>query len=77
MNMIYRNDTLYVDIFENDDLGNMMSIKRKIFSIIDQYQVDNVVINLKNKNNVSKGMLNSLICDYHKNYRGNIIVDIK
>lgn len=76
MNMVYKDDTLYVDILNNDEINNILHLKRQIFSVLDQYEVGNVIINLRG-NNYNKTLMNHLICDYHKNYKGNFIIDIK
>ena len=75
MNMIYKDDTLYIDILNNDEINNISHIKKQIFSVLNQYEVGNVVINLRGEYN--KMLMNDLICDYHKNYKGNFIIDIK
>ena len=75
MNMIYKDDTLYIDILNNDEINNISHIKKQIFSVLNQYEVGNVVVNLKG--NYNKALMNDLICDYHKNYKGNLIIDIK
>ncbi len=76
MNMVYKDDTLYVDILNNDEINNILHLKRQIFSVLNQYEVGNVIINLRG-NNYNKTLMNHLICDYHKNYKGNFIIDIK
>lgn len=76
MNMVYKDDTLYVDILNNDEINNILHLKRQIFSVLNQYEVGSVIINLRG-NNYNKTLMNHLICDYHKNYKGNFIIDIK
>ena len=76
MNMVYKDDTLYVDILNNDEINNILHLKRQIFSVLNQYEVGNVIINLRG-NNYNKTLMNHLICDYHKNYKGNFIIYIK
>ena len=74
MNMVYKDDTLYVDILNNDEINNILHLKRQIFSVLNQYEVGNVIINLRG-NNYNKTLMNHLICDYHKNYKGNFIIE--
>ena len=76
MNMIYKDDTLYVDVVSNDEIDNILHMKKQLFSVLNQYEVGNVIINLKG-NSYNKTLMNDLICDYHKNYKGNLIIDIK
>lgn len=77
MNMIYKDDTLYIDILNNDEINNISYIKKQIFSVLNQYEVGNVVVNVRGNTSYNKSMLNDLIYDYHKNYKGNFIIDIK
>ena len=77
MNMIYKDDTLYIDILNNDEIDNISHIKRQIFSVLNQYEVGNVVVNVRGGTVYNKALMNDLICDYHKNYKGNFIIDIK
>ena len=76
MNMVYKDDTLYVDILNNDEINNILHIKKQLYSVLNQYEVGNVIINLRG-NNYNKMLMNYLISDYHKNYKGNLIIDIK
>ena len=75
MNMIYKDETLYVDILNDNEIDNILHIKKQIFSVLNQYEVGNVVVNIRG--NYNRALLNDLICDYHKNYKGNFIIDIK
>ena len=77
MNMIYKDDTLYIDIFNNDEIENISHIKRQIFSVLNQYEVGNVIVNVRGGTAYNKALMNDLIFNYHKNYKGNIIIDIK
>ena len=40
MNMVYKDDTLYVDILNNDEINNILHLKRQIFSVLNQYGID-------------------------------------
>lgn len=76
MNMVYKDETLYVDIFSGEEIDNINHIKRQMFSVLSEYEMNNVVINIIG-GNYNKSLINDLIYDYHKNYKGNMIIDIK
>lgn len=76
MNMVYKDETLYVDIFSGEEIDNISHIKRQMFSVLNEYEMNNVVINIIG-GNYNKSLINDLVYDYHKNYKGNLIVDIK
>lgn len=77
MNMIYKNDTIYIDMIGNIDGDDMRQLKRRLFSVLDQYEVENVVINVKSVFNLNRNLMNSLVKEYHKNYRGSLTIDTK
>ena len=77
MNMIYKDETLYVDIFSGDEIDNINHIKRQMFSVLNQYEMNNVVINILGGSGYNKALINDLIYDYHKNHKGNLVIDIK
>ncbi len=77
MNMIYKDETLYVDIFSGEEIDNINHIKRQMFSVLNQYEMNNVVINILGGGGYNKSLINDLVYDYHKNYKGNLIIDIK
>ncbi len=77
MNMIYKNDTIYIDMIGNVDGDDMRQLKRRLFSVLDQYEVENVVINVKSVFNLNRNLMNSLVKEYHKNYKGSLTIDTK
>lgn len=74
MRIIFNDDTLYVDIEGNIGVLEMNIIKSRVFSILDQYEVDNIVVNFKEVFNLNKKTISSFIEEYHKKYNGNIRV---
>jgi hypothetical protein len=76
MNMIYKDETLYVDIMSIDEINNINHIKKQLFSVLNEYEMNNVVINIMG-GNYNKKLINDLIYDYHRKYKGKLIIDIK
>ncbi len=77
MNMIYKDDTLYVDLSGDVGAKEMIMMKERVFSVLNQYDVDNVVINVKSVFKLNRNMMNSFVNEYKKNYKGNILIDSK
>lgn len=77
MNMIYKDDTLYVDLSGDVGAKEMLMMRDRVFSILNQYDVDNVVINVKSVFKLNRNMMNSFVNEYKKNYKGNILIDSK
>ena len=72
MRMIFDNDTLYVDIEGEVGQIEMNYIKKRVFSVLDQYEVGNVIVNTKNVFNNLK--IKSLVKEYKDKYNGNFLV---
>jgi UTP:GlnB (protein PII) uridylyltransferase len=77
MNMIYKDDTLFVDLVGEVGMKEINMMKERVFSVLNQYEVDNVVINVKNTFRLNRNVMNTFIDEYHKNYKGNILIDNK
>ena len=73
MNIYYTNNTLYVNLNERIDDFNISMLKKRVFNILDDYDIENIVLNIvtDNKNNI---LLDDFINDYNKKYHGNILI---
>ncbi len=76
MNMIYQDDTLYVDLSGELGAKEMNIMRERVFSVLNQYEVDNVVINAKGVFKLNRHMMNSFVNEYKRNYKGNILIDL-
>lgn len=77
MNMIYKDDTLYVDLSGEVGSKEMTMLKDRVFSVLNQYEVGNVVINVKSVFKFNRHMMNSFVNEYKRNYKGSILIDSK
>lgn len=77
MNIVYKNDTLFVDLKGDLDDLTINEMKNRLFSILDQYDVDNVVINTKEVFNSNKTVFNTFLNEYRRNYKGKIKLENK
>lgn len=75
MRIIFKDDILYVDIEGN--IGNIEFniVKSRIFSILDQYEVENIVVNTYNIFNLNRKDMNSFVKEFHMKYNINILVN--
>ena len=71
MNIIFKNDTLFVDM----EGENMEDKKEKIFDIVSGFEVNNVVINSGGNSRSNKKELNKFLNEYKERYDGNIVID--
>lgn len=74
MNMIYENDTLYVDLEGDMDIREVSILKERLFSVLDQYDIYNVVLNTKNSIGLNKKKINLIKKEYKGRYNGNFKV---
>lgn len=73
MNIFYTNNTLFVNLNEIIDDDNVNILRKRIFGILDDYDIENIVLNIiaNNKNNY---LIDDFIKEYHQKYNGNILV---
>ena len=67
MNMVYTDDTLFVDLSGEVDLKNF---KRKLFSVLEIYPANNVVISVTDVFNYKKRDYENIKEDYKRVYKG-------
>lgn len=75
MRIIFNDDTLYVDVEGNIGQIELNIIKKRLFSILDQYEVDNIIVNTNNVFNLKENRFNSFVDEYYKRYSGNILIN--
>ena len=74
MEMIYTNNTLYVNIEERINFSLINKLRHKVYRIIDNYHIKNIEINILNNQHYDTSLITELIEDYKTKYNGNLIV---
>ena len=74
MEMIYTNNTLYINIEERINFSLIKNLQSKIYRIIDNYHISNIEISILNDTHYDTSLINDLISDYKIKYNGKIIV---
>ncbi len=72
--MEFSRNTLYVNLEGNINKDNIMKLKRKIYYIIDEYNVFDIVINVKNGEYIDTDAFYNFLDEYDIKYGGNLIV---
>ena len=72
---IYHNQTLFVNLNGEYNSKNISILKRKLYSIIDQYGINDIVIDRKQITQFDKNAFYDMLDDYDIKYGGNLIVD--
>ena len=52
MDIFYTNNTLYVSLEKEIDIDSISILRNKVFSILDDYEINNIVISLQNNHNM-------------------------
>ena len=67
MNIFYSNETLFVDLFGEVEINK---VRNKVFSILNEYNISNLEINVKEVFEYKSGTIRDLTNDYHRMYKG-------
>ena len=73
MNIFYTNETLYVNLIDLINLDTMEILKKRLFRIINDYDIDNIILNVvggDKKNPLIKDLVN----EYYNHYNGKLVV---
>ena len=71
MDIFYTNNTLYVNMNKEIDIDLIGNLKSRVFGILDDYDIDNIVLSVISRNNP---LIDEFINEYHRKYNGKIIV---
>lgn len=74
MEMIYTENTLYINIEDRINFTLVKNLQRRMYRIIDSYHINNIQINILNDTYYDMSLLQDLINDYKSKYSGKLIV---
>jgi len=72
---IYHNQTLFVNLNGEYNSKNISILKRKLYSIIDQYGINDIIIDQKHITQLDKTAFYDMLDDYDVKYGGNLTVE--
>lgn len=72
MRMVYKGDTLFVDLEGESTEYEIMSVKDKMINVIKEYNVNNVVVDCRNSRDIKK-LFKNIIIDSEDITKHNII----
>ena len=73
LNIFYNDNTLYVNLDEYLDDYVLNKLKKRVFNILEDYDIENIVLNIVTSNKNSY-LFDDFIREYKKKFRGNLIV---
>ncbi len=74
MNLYYQNETLYVDVETFLTREDIEFLKNKLFHIIENYDIDQIIINNKTKQLINRYYLNKIRQEYNNRYQGRMSI---
>lgn len=72
MNIIYKNDTLFIDVEEGESIKEL---KRRVFNIMEGFNISNVVINSGGIRKSNKKLVEEFMNEYKEIYNKNISIE--
>jgi len=72
---IYHNSILFVNLRGDYNRKSIGNLKNKLYSIIDQYGINDIVIDRKLISNIDDNAFYDMLDDYDIKYGGNLIVE--
>ncbi len=73
MNIFYNDNTLFVNIYEELNSYNVNRLKLRVFKIVTEYDIENVVLSINNCKKNSY-LLKDFINEYAATFNGHIKV---
>lgn len=72
MEIVYKDETLFVDVLDNIDNILIKKLENRVFRIIDDYDIDNIVVNILSDKEYDKDLLQIFLNSYHEKYKGKL-----
>ncbi len=73
-NIEFSKNTLYINIEGVINKDNLKKLRKKMYYIIDEYSIYDIVIDVKNSSYIETDAFYSFLDDYDIKYGGNLVV---
>lgn len=70
--LIYSDDVLYVNVEGNLNKKGVTSLQKKMYSVISEYGIQDIVIDIKGTSKIDKTAFYDMLDDYDNRYGGNL-----
>lgn len=74
MELYYQNETLFVDIETLLNLEDLEELRRRIFRIVEDYDVDHIIIHNKTHQMLNRRFLYQIKQEYTSKYCGRLYI---
>ena len=72
MNLIYSDETLFVDLYGSVEMDK---VKRRVFNILNEYNINKLEVNVSEVYEYKSGSIRELKTDYNRMYKGTIKIN--
>ena len=74
MDIFYTDNTLYVNMDNIASSNEVLKMKRRVFKILEDYNIDKLVLNIVTDDKISSDLLDSFIEEYNSKFTGTIVM---
>lgn len=74
LKMEYTKNTLYVSLRGQVNKKGVLELKRKLFHILDDYDIGDIILDIRETSYIERETFYSFLDDYDKKYGGNLDV---
>lgn len=75
MDIFYTKETLFVELTDKINFKTVDRLEKKVFNILELYDIDNIVIKILNKNEFDKEIMENFINNYQNKFRGKMVIN--
>lgn len=72
--MEYTKDTLFISVEGVVNKNHIRELKRKLYSILNEYSIEDIIIDLSNIHEMDQDAFYDFLDDYDIKYGGNLVV---
>lgn len=77
MNMIYKENKLYVELLGSVTKRDVSIMRDRLFSVLNSYTINDIIINVDGIFGLKKDIFNDFLEEYHTKYTGNVTINNK
>ena len=72
MDIFYKNEMLYVNIDNDLTVKSATALQKQIFSIMEDYDIENVTVKLSNSTAENRRLIEPFITEYENKHSGSL-----
>lgn len=77
MNMVYKENKLYIELMGSVTKRDVGIMKDRLFSVLNSYTINDIIINVDGIFGLKRDIFNEFLEEYHTKYKGNVTINNK